>query len=830
MTLMLSLLGMANEAWAANRTIKVVPVTGCQVRIKVGTAAWSDYSSSTITKTVADNTSVQVQAKVTDAGYSWSKWTGTYTSTSNPYTFTVSKNATLTASLTKKNFTLTRNANPTAGGTTSGSSGSITYGNSCTVTATANTGYSFVNWTRSDGNTTSTSASYTFNMPATNLTVTANFTNTWTENLKSGATYTVTTVSGNIFKVECSDTSSPNHNKNFTYVGNLTASSGNVTVNFDNTATVLVSGEIKVTGGTLKLRNDNCSIVTLKRSGRTGNLLTSEGGTLDIQGNNSSKGAPFIIDGGAVFSTAGDARSLYVEEAADFTNHGGNGVLIYATGGALVMKNTILQNNYHFGQASGIDSYNTADTYPEFNLEDVIIQGCWAQHGSGIYIRGADQHGTQEDGAILKNVTIQKCYATGTPTSDDPGGGTIRTNGGGRTRLTIDGGEICYNRSGNPSTGGYGGGIYWNACGKPETRITLKNNVKIHNNDALPPNAEATTKSWAGGIMIESRMTIESAEIINNGAKLGGGIYMCSYGGGAAQFDGKGFDLTVSEGVKIYNNYATEIGGGAYLAINKSPDLGYAPDGTAVDAVFKFTLDGGEVSGNHAPLGGGVAIMDKAPKKVKYCKWKVNHTETNSDLTLVTSGEYKPQIKISSGSIHDNYTDGGDNCGAGIYVRKYVDADINGSAIMNGNQTQTLSTGFTYADVGGAGTVEFTATGGLIYGNGVNNGTVKTAKGGAFYITDEMGNVSPYYSQCNVSISKTNTSSVSIYQNKSTTSGGAIFVNNGKFEMDGGTIGGSTAYANETTAGNGGGFYITGASSIVDISGGEISTVSFSSS
>ena len=749
MTLMLSLLGMANEAWAANRTIKVVPVTGCQVRIKVGTAAWTSYSSSTITKTVADNTSVKVEAQMS-SGYNWTGWTGTYTSANNPYTFTVSKNATLTASVN----------------------------------------------------------------------------DTWSETLIAGATYTVTTVSGNTFKVTCNNTSSPNHNKSFNYIGYLdtsTSASGTITVNFNNTSTIRVKQYIRVqsANATLKLQNGNNPIVTLKKHGRDGNFIYSSAGKLQILGN-SSKGAPFIIDGGAVFPTAGDARSLYVEAADGFTNHGGNGVLIYATGGALVMKNTILQNNYHFGGASGIESYNTADTYPEFNLEDVTIQGCWAQHGSGIYIVGADQHGTQADGAILKNVTIQKCYATGTPTSDDPGGGTIRTNGGGRTRLTIDGGEICDNRSGNPSTGGYGGGIYWNACGKPETRITLKNNVKIHHNDALPPNAVATTKSWAGGIMIESRMTIESAEIYNNGAKLGGGIYMCSYGGSAAEFDGKGFDLTVSEGVKIYNNYATEIGGGAYLAINKSPDLGYAPDGTAVDAVFKFTLDGGEVRGNHAPLGGGVAIMDKAPKKVKYCKWRVDHTSATTVQTLVTSGEYKPQIKISSGSIHDNYTDGGDNYGAGIYVRKYIDDEVlNGTTLMSGSNT--ISTGFKYADVGGAGTVEFTATGGLIYGNGVNNGTVKTAKGGAFYITDEMGNVSPYYSQCNVSISKTNTSSVSIYQNKSTTSGGAIFVNNGKFEMDGGTIGGSTAYANETTAGNGGGFYITGASSIVDISGGEIS-------
>ena len=748
MTLMLSLLGMTGEAWAANYNLTIKAVTNGKYYYKVGNN--NEQGPFTVQKVVAvaENTSVKIRA-------------------------------------------------------------------------VANNGYVFSKWTCSGVNN-STNASYTFTMPKKAVSAQASFTeNIWNETLIAGATYTLTTVSGNIFKVTCSN--SPNHNQTFKYIGYLdtsTSASGTITINFNNTSTVLVKSYIRVqsANATLKLQNGNNSIVTLKKHGRDGNFIYSSAGKLQILGN-SSKGAPFIIDGGAVFPTAGDARSLYVEADDGFTNHGGDGVLIYATGGALVMKNTILQNNYHFGGASGIDSYNTADTYPEFNLEDVTIQGCWAQHGSGVYIRGKDQHGTQEDGAILKNVTIQKCYATGTPTSQDPGGGTIRTNGGGRTRLTIDGGEICDNRSGNPKTGGYGGGVYWNACGKPETRITLKNNVKIHHNDALPPEADETTKSWAGGIMIESRMTIESAEIYNNGAKLGGGIYMCSYGGGAAEFDGKGFDLTVSEGVKIYNNYATEIGGGAYLAINKSPDLGYDPNGNKVDAVFKFTLDGGEVSGNHAPLGGGVAIMDKAPIKVMYCQWRVDHTSATTVETLVTSGEYKPQINISSGSIHDNYTDGGDNCGAGIYVRKYKDDDVeNGSALYSGDHT--LTTGFTYNQVGGAGTLEFEASGGDIYGNGVNDGTVKTANGGAFYITDEMGSVSPYLSKCNVKVSGT----ANIYQNQATTHGGAFFVNNGIFSMTGGTIGGSTANANKVTATNskGGGFYITGAYSNVSISGGSV--------
>ena len=75
------------------------------------------------------------------------------------------------------NFTtipqLTLSSNPALGGTTSGA-GVFAQGSSVTVVATANTGYTFFNWT--DGATVaSTSASYQFTM-AGNKTLVANFT------------------------------------------------------------------------------------------------------------------------------------------------------------------------------------------------------------------------------------------------------------------------------------------------------------------------------------------------------------------------------------------------------------------------------------------------------------------------------------------------------------------------------------------------------------------------------------------------------------------------------------------------------------------------------
>ncbi|MDP3914232.1 MAG: C10 family peptidase [Bacteroidota bacterium] len=70
------------------------------------------------------------------------------------------------------NFTISTSSNPIAGGATSGS-GTYQSGQSRTVTATANSGYTFSNWTES-GSPVSINASYTFTLSG-NRTLVANF-------------------------------------------------------------------------------------------------------------------------------------------------------------------------------------------------------------------------------------------------------------------------------------------------------------------------------------------------------------------------------------------------------------------------------------------------------------------------------------------------------------------------------------------------------------------------------------------------------------------------------------------------------------------------------
>ena len=108
-------------------------------------------SGSTCTLTATANT-----------GYSFVRWTknGSQVSTSPTYSFTVTENATYVAVFNLNSYSISASANPSAGGSVSGG-GTFNYGSTCTLTATANTGYSFTNWTK-NGTVVSTNANYSF--------------------------------------------------------------------------------------------------------------------------------------------------------------------------------------------------------------------------------------------------------------------------------------------------------------------------------------------------------------------------------------------------------------------------------------------------------------------------------------------------------------------------------------------------------------------------------------------------------------------------------------------------------------------------------------------
>ena len=116
-----------------------------------GAGTYNHGASCTLTATAAE-------------GYTFVNWTknGTQVATTPSFTLTVTEAGAYVANFTLNSYAITATANPTNGGTVAGA-GTYNHGASCTLTATANAGYTFVNWTK-NGTQVSTDASYTFNV------------------------------------------------------------------------------------------------------------------------------------------------------------------------------------------------------------------------------------------------------------------------------------------------------------------------------------------------------------------------------------------------------------------------------------------------------------------------------------------------------------------------------------------------------------------------------------------------------------------------------------------------------------------------------------------
>ena len=124
-----------------------------------------------------------------NTGYTFTNWKkgNSVVSTNADYTFTVTSSTagTYTATFTAiPQYNITVSANPTNGGNVSGG-GTFYENTSCTLTATANTGYAFTNWTK-NGSQVSTNPTYTFTVTAAGAYV-ANFDQLTAHSVSCGA-------------------------------------------------------------------------------------------------------------------------------------------------------------------------------------------------------------------------------------------------------------------------------------------------------------------------------------------------------------------------------------------------------------------------------------------------------------------------------------------------------------------------------------------------------------------------------------------------------------------------------------------------------------------
>lgn len=274
-----------------------------------------------------------------NTGFNFTNWTenGTVVSTSASYTFTVTGNRTLVANFTAQpqQYTINVSANPTNGGSVTGG-GTFNQGQSCTVTATANNGFNFTNWTE-NGTVVSTNASYTFTVNA-NRNLVANFTQqNYTINVSANptnggtvsgggafhygenCTVSATTNNGYTFTnwTENGNVVSTNASYSFTVTGNRTLVAHFQAQTYTITATADPSTGGSVSGGGTFNYGQSCTLTATPASGYTFINWTKNGQQVSTNANYT-----FTVTGSGTYVAHFQMQTFTVSVSANPSNGG----------------------------------------------------------------------------------------------------------------------------------------------------------------------------------------------------------------------------------------------------------------------------------------------------------------------------------------------------------------------------------------------------------------------------------------------------------------------------------------------------------------------------
>ena len=310
-----------------------------------------------------------------------------------------------------------------------------------------------------------------------------------------------------------------------------------------------------------------------------------------------------------------------------------------------------------------------------------------------------------------------------------------------------------------------------------------------------------------------------NCDIIDNGAKQGGGVYVnCKDSDSTFEMDGG----------KISNNKAVDgDGGGVYINIDNDSSNGvskfepknnveisgnmasgrgggiYVGDG--ID--FEMT-DGTTISKNKAASGGGIYVANTAAFTLTGGTISENTATTNGGgICFGIGAGVTGKVAVRGGTISGNSS----SSGGGIFSAGTL--EMVGAATIEKNKA-TNGAGV-YVNGGGI----FTMTDGTIEGNGADEANIASKNGGGVYIqsggkmTIGGGKVSNNKAEYGAGIyayrSMPSTSDITltmsggeISDNISDSYGGGIYVLTGTFAMNGGVIKGNT------TSGDGGGICI----------------------
>ena len=852
---------------------------------------------------------------------------------------------TITANFTNSyNLSLSRNYDP-AGSISGTAAGVKTVGTSCTVTATANSGYTFLYWTY-DNNVVATTATYAFTMPAYDYPLVAVFCQTATA---VGGFYYFDLAAGNViirndkfigYRYDGTTTAKPfggthsTSNKYYIYQsqtvdGNATGSYYTNTGYYGGAIHLPVYNEIQVTeSGAQKTwseyvtNNKDVNQVIDKWNEVAhnydkyvvSNWINIEGvSTFDV-----------VIDGICSDRDGGNhGGSIEVDMEEGASGDGARGTTYLRLKGDNRLRNIcyrcLVQNKGHLyiTSNSGDNSTNGSLTLTDFEYENVpggldfplypnhsdIATGRPGKHRDGQGVLGGPD-GSAEYGLTIRggtifagcpdeykgvwpgrNIRYPVCVGGGgnsvgevtisggtiTAVSNAPGpaigGGAGYTSAGQKGLVTISGGHVYAYSFGiystEPGVEGFvpstaiGGSSTFKQAAANESEVTISGNAYVYaesfggvaigggsaraNNGgsatvsisntaevhAISSSGTRTVYKSVNGQITSSPYTVVSGNAMGGGNGLLGGaaaviinngtIEATSIGGGhaingieATATDGGSATITVSGGTTTVTG---NIGGGN---TNGTGNGGNATIEISGGSLTSGTIGGGSATTGH---GGDASLWVKGASTVLDCKSIGGGNITDNAGTPGSvahdddpgTGDPIAGIRIENGTVRSGYIGGGTSPNGskiGKATAKITGGTIQGQFVLS-NPSSTVDDH-----------CYFIMEGGII--DNTNLGAVGAAtyprlkpEGGAVYMNDSNGEVL---------IKETGGSNPTVIRSCTGMNGGAIYMSNGSFTMEGGTIGGAvvgtdTLYRN-VAANNGGALYMAGGT--FEMKGGNI--------
>ena len=406
-------------------------------------------------------------------------------------------------------------------------------------------------------------------------------------------------------------------------------------------------------GGKLTLEN-----ITLKGGMATGDSLeekfgggifVKEGGEAELKNCTIKSCAADKFGGGICSEGKLTLAGGTIGGSSTDANKAQYGGAICVRKGSVIMESGLLMTNKATTSGGGVnvDGYGAS-----FTMKGGEIKSNNADTGGGgVFVHS----GTF---TLSGSASIESNTASG-----DGGGIYVDSTG----KLVIEGGSIKSNMLTNTSGSGNGGGVYVYGAGSPKVRLDMSGGL-IEGNSAgkLGSNYYGS----GGGVYIKAGIfTMTGGEIKTNNAKNGGGVALDE--GGTLKLSGSG---------KIINNTAENNGNGGGICVGTQADTN--------ENIGTLTMTGGEISGNTANGGGGIAVLHGTFTMSDGKVIGNTAAQKGGGIFGYNVGKAKGEITVSGGEISYNTAEAsGVTAGGGIcscYKLTVSGGTINNNTATNG--------------------------------------------------------------------------------------------------------------------------------------------------